>query len=127
MEKGDNFEISEDSEIQYLVPGVDGDDVDIKERWNATNEPQGRWLLTHHQSFVCGFIKIDTDDHKGNKFGHSAVHGILIRRIGNPGDGHIQIKWSAHPLTSIPGEGDRANKCIDIDTPHHGGIAHARQ
>jgi hypothetical protein len=130
MKKYDMFEIQKDNEdtnkfkfIPKDNPNNPDDPKSLKNRWKGTVIE----LEAGHgsKSFdLCGFIDIDTTEHKGNQYGHDKTHGILVKAV-SPGPDEkpkVRIIWSALPLKS-----KNAENCNKLEKRFHGGMAHASQ
>ncbi|MBT8055046.1 MAG: hypothetical protein KJN69_14220 [Gammaproteobacteria bacterium] len=126
MEKHDVFEISSVSEDgkKFKItpkdnPNIPNDPESLKKRWNGTEIS----LDSGYGEGLCGFIDFDTDEHKGNKYGHDKTHGILVRAM-EPEDGkaRVEIIWSAIPL-----QNKDKKLCKELEKRFHGGMAHASQ
>ena len=128
MKVDDVFKIVEDENGDLtLDPDPDNPVYEaINNRWKA--EGDKKYKLSKEGSNLCGFIEVATKEHEDNQFGHNKIHGILVKQdSGRRADkSYIKILWSAYPLNKIPNEKkSRTDKCEEIDTLHHGGMAHA--
>ena len=127
MKKYDLFEI--ESDTFKMIPKDNPNDPDdpnsLKKRWKGVeidlNAVPGS---KEGETDWCGFIDIDTTEHRGNQYGHDMTHGILVKAMppypnGKP---RVQIIWSALPLQKKNNE-----NCKKLEKRFHGGMAHASQ